>query len=152
MLESITMENLKINISPERNPVTYQLHRKETFWQIILPITIVSLLLLILIILLPRMTPDQASVWADISLIWMIMPVMLITVLSLALLIASIYLILRLIKVLPFYSYQIQHWFSTLLFQVSRLDNKAVEPILRIRGLRASISTIGRNRHRKYEG
>jgi len=100
---------------------------------------------LALVILTIGMASNQASVWADISIIWLIMPVLLVTLLTFAFLLASIYLNIRLIKVLPFYARQIQNWFSMVLFQVRRLDSKAVEPVLRLQGFKASINAISRN-------
>jgi len=143
------MEDTQPNSPLERNQVTYQRHRREVFWQVVVPIAAGFLLVATLIYLAIQTTPDQASLWADISAIWLIVPVMTITLLSLVLLVAGIYLNVRLIRILPYYSHQVQRWFSKLAVQISRVDNRAVEPILRLQGFRASITALSRNIRRK---
>ena len=143
------MEDIEPTSPLERNQVTYRHHRREVFWQVTIPIAVGIILVAALAYLATQTTSDQASVWADISAIWLIVPVMMITLLSLVLLVASIYLNVRLIRILPYYSRQVQKWFSLLAVQISRLDNRAVEPILRFQGFRASISVLGRNIRRK---
>ena len=143
------MEDREPTFPLERNQITYRRHRREVFWQVTVPIAVGIILLAALAYLVTQTTSDQASVWADISAIWLIVPVMMISLLSLVLLFASIYLNVRLIRILPYYSLQVQKWFSLLAAQISRLDNRAVEPILRFQGFRASITVLGRNIHRK---
>jgi hypothetical protein len=143
------MEDIRPGILLEYNPVTQRRHRGEVFWQITFPMVLGGILLSILAFLAAQTTSDQASVWADISLIWLIIPVMMITLLSLVFVIASIYLNVRLMRLLPFYSRQVQEWFSKLTAQVSRLDNIVVEPVLRIHGWKASICMLTRNVRRK---
>jgi len=143
------MEDFKPALPLEQNPVTQRRHRREVFWQVTVPIAIGCILIVVLAILTTQTTSGQASVWADISTIWLIIPVMMITLLSLVFLLVSIYLNVRLIRILPFYSRRVQEWFSMLAIQVSRLANIAVEPVVRIQGLRASIGMLGRNIRRK---
>ena len=143
------MEDTQPNPPLERNQVTYQRHRREVFWQVVIPIAAGFILVATLIYLAIQTTPDQASLWADISAIWLIVPVMTITLLSLVLLVAGIYLNVRLIRILPYYSHQVQRWVSLLAARISHVDNRAVEPILRLREFRASITALSRNIRRK---
>ncbi len=143
------MEDSKITLPQERNPVTHLRHRREVFWQITLPIVLGIIVILLLAFLVTRIGVDQASVWADISLIWLIVPVMIVTLISLVFLAASIYLNVRVLQVLPFYSRLVQEWFASLSVQVGRFNNVAVEPVMRIQALKASIGSLGRNVRRK---
>ncbi len=143
------MEDLKPTLPLERNPVTHRRHRREVFWQVTVPIAIGAILVAALAFLATYTTPDQVGIWADVSAIWLIVPVMIVTLLSLVFLIAGIYLNIRLIQILPFYSRRVQEWFSLAAIQVGRLDNIAVEPVLRLHTLKASIGTIGRTIRRK---
>jgi hypothetical protein len=143
------MEDFKPAIPLEYNPVTHRRHRREVFWQVTLPIVVGSILLATLAFLAAQTPSEQAGVWADISAIWLIIPVMMITLLSLVFLVASIYLNMQLIRILPFYSRRVQEWFSKLAVQVGRLSNIAVEPVLRVQGLTASVSILTRNARRK---
>jgi hypothetical protein len=143
------MEDFEPAFPLERNPVTHRRHRSEVFWQITLPSVIGIVLIAALAFLATQTTSFQVGVWADISIIWLIMPVMMITLVSLVIMIASIYLSAQLIRILPFYSRRVQEWFSMLAIQVSRIDNIIIEPVLRVHGFRASIGMLGRNIRRK---
>jgi hypothetical protein len=143
------MEDIKPALPLEFNPVTHRHHRREVLWQVTVPIAIGAILVVVLAFLAATTTKDQVSIWADVSVISLIVPVMFVTLLSLVFLIAGIYLNLKLIHILPFYSRKVQDWFSMAAMQIGRLDNKAVEPLLRLHTLKASIGTIGRTIRRK---
>ena len=80
-----------------RNPVTRKRHQKEVLWQITIPMLIGSLILLVLAALAVAaatgIVPGDTRRWADISMIWLIVPVMLVTLLALLFLAGSIYAI-----------------------------------------------------------
>jgi heme/copper-type cytochrome/quinol oxidase subunit 2 len=63
---------------PERNPVTYERHRKEVMWQILAPVIIGAVIILALAILAATRTDAQVSKGADVSVIWMITPMLIV--------------------------------------------------------------------------
>jgi len=132
-----------------RNPITRKRHQKEVLWQITVPIVIGSLVLLALAVLSVGIVPGEARRWADISMIWLIVPVMFVTLLSLLFLAGSIYAVMRLILVLPKYSYQALGWMLLLGLQLRRLNDRLVEPFLRMQMLSASMKRLGRRVSKK---
>jgi hypothetical protein len=100
-------------------------------------------------ILVGSTTAPQASQWADISLIWLISPTLIFTLIALAILIALIYAIIRLIQVLPFSTYRLLSWLIVFGTRIKQLGNKAVEPVLRVQAFGASLQTLGQNIRRK---
>jgi hypothetical protein len=138
------MNSRKIDPKKERNPITHQRHRKEVLWQITLPILIFGLILLAFSVLAITMSPNQASLWADISLIWLIMPVMVITLISLVMLIASIYAVIKIIQVLPVYAFRLQNGLILVRARFRHIANRSVEPVLRIHSLSAGINSFFR--------
>jgi hypothetical protein len=136
-----------------RNPLTHKRHRKEVLWQVTVPILIGGMILLLLAALAVAaalgILPGDTSRWADISLIWLIVPAMFVTLFSLVFLSGSIYALIRLILVLPKYSYQALGWMLLLGLQLRRLSDRLVEPFLRMHMLSASMKTLGRRAHKK---
>jgi hypothetical protein len=74
---------------------------------------------------------------------------MFVTLLSLLFLGASIYGIMRLILVLPKYSYQALGWLLLFGLQLRRVNDRLVEPFLRMHMLSASMKTLGRRGSKK---
>src|SRR4030043_691586 len=92
---------------PERNPVTHAKHRREVFWQIILPMLIGLLLVLTvvsIIIFSGTSSTSELSRWADVSMIWLILPSFFIALLFLIILIAFTYLITVVLRLTPRYT------------------------------------------------
>jgi hypothetical protein len=144
-----SMENKTPITKKERNQITFQRHRKEVFWQITAPIGIGGLFLLVLSVLAIFMEPGEISRWADISLIWLIIPAMLVTFITFVMLAASIYGIIMLIQVLPYYSLRLLNWFILVGGYVRDIGNRAVDPVLRLKSFNASLKTLGRQISRK---
>ena len=69
-----------------RNPVTQQAHRKQVLWQITVPLFIAAIVILVLAFLVASDSSQGASLWADIALIWLIIPVMVASLIVLVLL------------------------------------------------------------------
>lgn len=132
-----------------RNPLTHQRHRREVFWQISLPFIVGCLILLVLAVLATRLSAESASTWADISLIYMIIPAMFFSLLAVIILSAGIYLTLRLLRALPFYFFRGQNWFLLVNLQAGRIGDRLVEPFLRVRAWKAGATALGRQAGRK---
>jgi len=134
---------------PERNPVTYERHRKEVMWQILVPVLIGTVIVLALSILATTRTDAQVSKGADVSVIWMITPMLIVALIFLVLLGAIVYGVMSLLGILPGYARLIQDYFDALRVQVGIVSDKAVEPILRIESIKASLRALGRSLRQK---
>lgn len=109
----------------------------------------VILLALVVLIWVWGIGGGDVGRWAGISLIWLIAPVMLAALITLLFLIGSIYAIVRLIQVIPNYSYQALGWLLLFGLNLQRLNDRLVEPILRVHMVSASMKTLGRRVSRK---
>ena len=132
-----------------RNPITHQRHRREVFWQITFPIIIICVILLVLAILVTGLSAESASTWADISLIWMIIPALLIALLMMIFMAGGVYLTLWLIHNLPFYFFKGHNWFLLVDLRVGRIGDSLTEPFLRLRAWKAGAGALGRQIRRK---
>jgi hypothetical protein len=127
-----------------RNPITHERHRREVFWQITFPFIVISLALLLLAVMAAGLSTEKASKWADISIIWMIIPALIFSLLTMAILAALVYLILQLLHILPFYFFKGHNWFVLVNLRVGRVTDSLAEPFLRVRAWKAGAGALGR--------
>jgi len=141
------MEASKPSRLPERNPVTHARHRKDVFWQITVPFGLFFLLILLLIagvIWAGFAGIDQVSRWADISLIWLLIPVIGLSLLVLAVTVGMVVGLGKLLQVLPRAMHLVQQYFWLAESQVKRVADKLVEPVLKIHSFLAGAGALRR--------
>ncbi len=132
---------------PERNPVTHRKHRQEVFWQVTLPLLIGLAVLLttaVLVVIAGFQGGEQVSLWADISTVWLILPVLFVAFIFLALTGGLAFLVTLLLRKLPPYARLVQDFFERVSDRVRQLSNKAVEPLLRAHGTAAALRSLRR--------
>ena len=133
----------------ERNQVTWEKHRRDVRLQIILPLVIGILLVLVLAVLVTLGSTAQVSQWADVSLIWIIAPMLVVALIFLAILGGIAYGLAKLLQVLPFYTRQVQDFFLLVRDRASDVTAKMVAPILNYESKKASQRALWRNLRRK---
>jgi hypothetical protein len=127
---------------PERNLETYQKHRREIFWQITIPLLIGVLIVLVVAVGVTFGSAMDVSRWADISLIWLILPALLI---ALVLIVTAPGLCpLLLIRKLPPFMLRLQDFFQRW-EGVRRVSDKAKS---RYCGLKAGLLAGAAQAHR----
>lgn len=87
--------------------------------------------------------------WSDISLIWLIAPMLLLIIILIAMTAAMVYLFRRMLPVLPRYSHLFLSYFTMVSRQVKSISNASVEPFLRAQSLSASLRAFKRSLRRK---
>ncbi|GAB4463052.1 MAG: hypothetical protein Kow0070_22930 [Anaerolineales bacterium] len=121
---------------------SYRNHRRQLFWQILLPITLTALLCLGLIVLINiaafRNGGDVAR-WAAVSTIWIVIPIMIGLIIVLALLAGLVYLMAKLLRVTPTYTGLAQEYVHKAALYIKRGADAVVKPIFLIDGVGASI-------------
>jgi hypothetical protein len=127
-----------------RNPITHQRHRREVFWQVTFPILVISVILLLLAVMATGLSAEKASTWADISIIWMIIPALIFSLLTMILLAALVYLTIKLLYILPFYFFKGHNWFLLVNVRIGRIGDNLAEPFLRLRAWKAGAGALGR--------
>lgn len=126
----------------QRNISTHRLHKKQVFWQIIVPLIIGIPILLTLAILALLSGSESISHWADISLIFLSIPLMLIGLFISALIVSLTIGVYRLMQYTPTYAYLVQHYACLVRTHVLQGCNVSVEPILFVRSTTAAIRAL----------
>lgn len=132
-----------------RNPVTQARHQRETRLQITLPIILGGLIVLAVAVLTVwKAGPATASKWADISLIWLIPPALLFALIGTLIMVGLIYLVIRLIAILPYQFYRLEDLLLRLHRLVRQASDKLAAPVIKVNGWKASYDALrGRALH-----
>ena len=141
------MDTQNRSLHLERNPKTHAEHRREAFWQITFPLVIgIPLLLAAVAVIIISATQPVTDVgrWADVSLMWLILPSLIFALILLVLLIGFVYLISYLLRLIPHYALVVQLYFEAGKNKISQLSNLSIEPILRIRAIWAAMRYAAR--------
>jgi hypothetical protein len=129
----------------EINQKTYRKHQREVLWQITLPFLLGVMLLLaagVLVILTGIQSSGQTRLWADISLIWLLIPGILFTFIFLALMSVLVYGLVRLNRILPVYTKKLQDLFEMIHQKVKKIMDTAASPVIRVSGFRAALRAL----------
>ena len=127
---------------------SYLKHRKQIVWQIIMPVVVASLLIVALIVLVNIATFNQGgdvARWAAVSTIWIIIPVLVAGLITLAILIGLIYLMARALSALPTYTAIAQDYVYLAKSYIIRAADKVTVPVIAIDGFIEKIKVfVGR--------
>ena len=124
---------------------SYTMHRRQMWQQIILPVALATILMLALIVLICVATfRDNGDVgrWAAISTIWIVIPILFAGLVTLLILGGLIYLMMRLLGILPTYTGLAQDYVQLGALYVQRFTEAAVKPIFAVDGLVAYFKAI----------
>lgn len=124
---------------------SYIKHRRQMWQQIILPVVLATVLMLALIVLICIATfrdNGDAGRWAAISTIWIVIPILFAGLMTLIVLGGLIYLMLRLLGILPTYTGLAQDYVQLGALYVQRFTEAAVKPIFAVDGLVAYFKAI----------
>jgi hypothetical protein len=137
------MDNQNSRRLPEPNPVTRDIHQRQVFWQVFVPVVLSAVIFLGLGVLLTVSgSPDQVTRFSDISIIFLILPTVLVGIIFLVLFGAFIFLAARLLKVLPSYTRLAQIYLNRLTGMLHRAADMAADPILSVESKYAGIKSI----------
>jgi len=124
---------------------SYKRHRKDLAWQIILPVALTAVIIVALIVLIYFATfqgSGDVGRWAAVSTIWIIIPVMIAGLVFLALLVALVYLMKRLLNITPTYTGIAQDYVYKAAGFIKRGADAVVKPVLQLEGILASIKAF----------
>ena len=134
-------------VKQKRNPVTHQAHRQEVFWQITFPLLVGLGLVFTAVggVLWTGIAgTGEVDKWASVSLIWLIVPIMLLLFLLLVVLVALVYVLTLGLKRIPLFMYRVQEFFRLINLRFKRIADSGVEPVLRVRSFVASWRALWR--------
>lgn len=139
----VKIESMTLKLSENRP--SYQDHRRQFWTQIFLPM-IVAVLLIIAVAVITGLTAfganDRSPIWAAISTIWLVIPVMFFGLIFLGLLVGLVYLLARTLQILPPYTSKAQYYVDRGASEAKRFSDMAAKPVIFIEGIMASLKAI----------
>ncbi len=127
---------------PPPNPVTRERHKREVRLQIMLPFFAFVLLIVVVAVLFTVFEVGQVGTWAEISTIFLIIPVLFVSIIPLALFVALAYGVTKLLGIIPPYAHLVQNYFDLGLQYVKRGADLISEPFLKARSGLAIVDTL----------
>lgn len=126
---------------------SYARHRRQRFWQVIAPVGIGVLIILVILglVISTAVATDAGgpvSQWADTSLIWLSLPALLFALVVAIILIGKIYLMARLLEVLPGFTFKAQYYVALGKDYVVMAADKVVQPIIAVKGAGATVAAF----------
>jgi len=121
----------------QRKPDNWAKHRHEVRVQIMLPLVIGLIIFIILAVLVGFGSYAQVSQWADVAVIWLVGPMLIVTLLFLVILGGLAYGLIRLLVLLPGLMSKAQDFFKRINQGLTGFMDKLVEPFLRYEGKKA---------------
>ncbi len=139
---TINMMNAKL---PKPVHESYLKHRKDLTWKIIFPVVLSAVLCIGLIVLINLATfrgGGDAQRWADISTMWIAIPIMVTLLVVLALLGGIVYLLAKLLHITPNYTVIVQDFFYKIESYAKRGADAAAKPFIFLDSIGASINRL----------
>ena len=135
------MSDSLTHLIPKRNAETHEQHRRQMFWQVFFPLGVGVILMLVACVLPVAAVAQGGEVrkWADISLMWILLPAMFFSLIPLALVSVSVYGLFKLFLRLPGWMFRVQEVFKQIRTLVQQYADKAVEPVIQVQSFNARI-------------
>jgi uncharacterized membrane protein YhdT len=112
------------------NSPTLRAHKRQFVWQILLPILLVVLLILTAGVFVTKAGSSDARLWADVSTIWIIAPLLILALGCATALGFVIYGLAKLLQIAPRYTNKAQQYAALGSAGVHRIADGIVQPIL----------------------
>ncbi|MDD5369922.1 MAG: hypothetical protein PHQ40_12615 [Anaerolineaceae bacterium] len=117
-------------------------HRWQVWWQVLFPI-VLGALIFIAVAILAATAPDSTIVRSsDISLIFLILPTTVVGLVLFVLCAGMIFLLARLLRVMPHYTRLAQDTLDRATAALKRLSDKAASPVINLESILAGVRTL----------
>jgi hypothetical protein len=118
-----------VDSHPPDSP-TVRIHKRQFIWQILIPFFVMLALIVAAAVLVVIGGVSQARLWADISIVWLLAPALLVAFAGIAVLAGMIYTIARLTKAIPRYTSRAQLVAARVNAGVRQFADGSTKPIL----------------------
>ena len=117
-------------------------HRRQLAWQILIPFLVMAGLIIALAVLIVRGGGSRVGVWADISLIWIITPFLLIALALVFVTSLAIYGMAKLHRIIPRYTSRAQYYSDRITRAAGKAVDGAIRPLVWIKQAGAVIKSL----------
>jgi len=130
-----------INPPPVDRP-TVRDHKRQFAWQILVPFLVMAGLIIAGAVLVVGGGASRTSVWADVSVIWLIIPALFFAMAILVIVITIIYGMAKLLQVIPPYTGKAQNIFAQLSAGTRKFADLSAKPFVWLQQAGAVIKSL----------
>ncbi len=130
---------MKKTLSPLKKRAAYKAHKRDLIWQIFIPTGLAVLIFIVASIGAATQSGATASLWADISTIWLLIPVMFFSLIFLFILVGVIIGLAKLLQITPEYTHKLYKLIRLAGEKIEGLADDTAKPIFLIKGISASV-------------
>jgi hypothetical protein len=135
---------MKANHPLFKETPSYKIHKRQLTWQILMPMFLIILAMGVACIFITTGRIGQARLLADISVIWLLAPLMIFGLLLFVLLVGLIFALAQALKLIPGYSIRAQQLFYRLKRGIKRAADLSVAPLFWVKSAAAALSRLTR--------
>jgi len=129
-------------LPPSQKRASYQAHRRDFRWQILTPMIVVLILIIAASVAVSVSPAASASLWADVSTIWLLIPWLIFAFIMVFVLGGLIYGMAKLLQITPIYTEKLYNLIRLAGQKVENMADATVKPIFFVEGISASIKRI----------
>jgi hypothetical protein len=132
------------DLVPSRNRAAADLHRRQVRWQITIPMVLFGLIVITVggYLIASAGIGSPTGLWRDVALIWLLVLSMLAALIPLALLAGLTYGLIRLIGILPEWTYKLQRLVEQAADAAAGLSRVVSAPLIRINAFSAGLRQL----------
>jgi hypothetical protein len=119
-------------------------HRRQFIWQILVPFLVMAALIVAGAVLAVTGGPKQTGVWADVSIIWMLFPMLGFALLIAVVLGSLIYGMAKLTQITPHYTGRAQQFAAAVSAGTHKFSDGTAKPIFWFQQVGAAIKALFR--------
>ena len=121
---------------------TVRIHIRQFAWQILVPFLVMAGLIIAGAVLVVSGGTPRTGVWADISVIWLLIPALFFALMFLIVMITVVYGMAKLLQVIPHYTGKAQGIFALLSTGTRKVSDGTTKPFIWFRQAGAVIKSI----------
>jgi len=133
-------------LPPFKKTASYRAYQRDLRRQIIFPMIIVALLFVAASVAAALRGNETASQWADVSAVWLLIPVITFSMINIIILAALIYGITKLLGITPIYAHKLQGFIRLVGEKIAGFADTAAKPVITAGGFFASLRRLFRQK------
>ena len=128
--------------APSRNTTTQAAHKRQVLWQITIPFLLGLALILAVAVLASLAGPERASLYGDISLIWLILPMLGVLLVGSVIMGGLVYLVIKMNHALPGLAFKIHNLVKVVQGRLTGVADMTVKPVYKVAGFNATVLAV----------
>jgi|WetSurMetagenome_2_1015567.scaffolds.fasta_scaffold48496_2 hypothetical protein len=105
-------------------------HRRQFAWQILVPVIVAAIIVIAAAVFIATRGTSVTTSWADVSIIWLVLPFLFFAFVLIGILGFLIYGIARLLGIIPVYSRKTQEVLVSISMGARKVTDGSIKPIV----------------------